>query len=89
MLLYIYFILIEIVYVIWDFNKDVNVNVFCFVEKVGDSFYILDVYGCILSWLFYLKSCVVRKFYFFFLVNLLIFKMYNVFNMFICELFFI
>lgn len=88
MLLYTYFILTEIVHVTRDFNKDVNVNVFCIVEEAGDSFHTLDAYGCTSSWLSYLKSCVVRKLYLFLLANLLILKMHNASNMLTCELFF-
>lgn len=51
MLLYTYFILTEIVHVTRDFNKDVNVNVLCIVEKAGDSVHTLDAYGCTSSWL--------------------------------------
>lgn len=72
MLLYTYFMLTEIVHVTRDFNKDVNVNVLCIVEKASDSFHTLDAYGCTSSWLSYLKSCVVRKLYLFLLANLLI-----------------
>lgn len=88
MLLYTYFILTEIVHVTRDFNKDVNVNVLCIVEKAGDSLHTLDAYGCTSSWLSYLKSCVVRKLYLFLLANLLILKMHNASNMLTCELFF-